>query len=68
MNQKLHVRCLLYILLFMISHSSFASAQERYYHLGKEQLQFKLAADSFQEIKTRGNWEEMFDPEGRSSG
>jgi tetratricopeptide (TPR) repeat protein len=61
---KMQIRWVTIALMLIFSQASFAYAQEGYYVLGKEQLQFKLAAASFEEVKTPKDWEEMFDSDG----
>ncbi len=60
MIYRMQVRWITIVLMLVLTQTSFTYAQERYYLLGKEQLQFKLAADSDQEIKTPNEWQEMF--------
>ena len=63
-THKTYLRWPAFVLVLMLG-ASFAYAQEKYYLLGKEQMQFKLAADSYQEIKSRADWVEMYDTDGR---
>lgn len=65
MNHKVQIRWIAFALMIILGQTSFTYAQERYYLLGKEQLQFKLAADSEQEVKTPNEWQEMFAYDGQ---
>jgi tetratricopeptide (TPR) repeat protein len=65
MIRKMQILWIALALIIILSQSSFTYAQGKYYLLGKEQLQFTLAADSEKEIKAPNEWQEMFAFDGK---